>query len=164
MAEGADGERKGGDAAGESVAAFDDRLRVDLARALDQQGRLERAKVEFEDLERAILARREGGVPAQLRTRVELGSGVYMQALAPDADMVYVNVGLGFHVECSWEDAERIAALKKEALDEQIRARDGAVGDLRARERLLAEGMRIARELGQAGEEEAEGGAGAGPS
>ncbi|CAD7698356.1 unnamed protein product [Ostreobium quekettii] len=126
MPEGADAEPKDGSPGGASPPEADDlgpkRLKVDLAASVGQQERADRDKLDFEEIRRMVLEDENGPAP-QLRTRVDLGSGTYAQAVAPDAEKVFVNVGLGFHVECEWQDAERIAQLKREALD--ARANEG---------------------------------------
>ena len=142
--------RATGDHQAGKLSDYDDflnnRLRVDLCSVLDQQNRLERDLGQYQDLERNIFTMKQEKL-AQLRTRVELGSGGYMQAVVPDADKVYVNVGLGFHVECSWDDAIRIAELRKESLENQIRSCDASIGAIRAQQKLLAQGLESVKGL-----------------
>ncbi|MED6227328.1 hypothetical protein PIB30_112462, partial [Stylosanthes scabra] len=40
-----------------------------------------------------------------LRTLVNLGSEVYLQAEVPNTQRIFVDVGLGFHVEFTWSEA-----------------------------------------------------------
>lgn len=156
----------GGDAGGAAssetgkLSEYDDflnnRLRVDLCTVLDKQDRWERELGQYQDLERNIFTLKEEKL-AQLRTRVELGSGVYMQAVVPDADKVYVNVGLGFHVECSWDDALRIAELKKESLEKQIKSCDARIGAIRAQQQLMTQGLESVKGLPNAEGKDSEG-------
>ena len=50
--------------------------------------------------------------------------GVHMQAEILDTDKLYVEVGLGFRVECAYADALRIAQLRQ--ADAQVCAWQGA--------------------------------------
>lgn len=47
-----------------------------------------------------------------LRLEVDVGAGVMMQAEAPSTSAVLVDVGLGFRLECSMEEAQHIASLQ----------------------------------------------------
>ncbi|KAM7491037.1 hypothetical protein LguiA_033958 [Lonicera macranthoides] len=40
-----------------------------------------------------------------LRTSVNIGSEVYMQADVPDTRHIFMDVGLGFHAEFTWSEA-----------------------------------------------------------
>ena len=50
-----------------------------------------------------------------LRVQVDVGAGVMMQAEAPSASPLLVDVGLGFRLECSMEEAPQIASLQVSA-------------------------------------------------
>ena len=47
---------------------------------------------------------------------MDLGSGAYCQARVPDTSRIYMAVGLGFHVECTLEEAVALAEQRQEAL------------------------------------------------
>ncbi|KAK3042366.1 hypothetical protein RJ639_002412 [Escallonia herrerae] len=49
-----------------------------------------------------------------LRTLVNLGSEVYMQADVPDTRYICVDVGLGFHVEFTWPEALNYISAREE--------------------------------------------------
>ena len=46
---------------------------------------------------------------------MDVGAGVVMQAEAPSTSALLVDVGLGFRLECSMEEAEHIASLQVSA-------------------------------------------------
>ena len=54
------------------------------------------------------------GVP-HLRMRVDVGSGVMMQAEAHSPLKLLVDVGLGFRAECNIAEAQQIASLQEVA-------------------------------------------------
>ncbi len=55
------------------------------------------------------------GTPSSLQTHISVGGGVMMQAEVHDTSRVFVDVGLGFKVECSIEDGLRISGLRQAA-------------------------------------------------
>ncbi|XP_043703722.1 protein UXT homolog isoform X3 [Telopea speciosissima] len=71
------------------------------------------------DLRRNIENLEKNGVTG-LRTLVNLGSEVYMQADVPDTRHIFVDIGLGFHVEFTWSEALEFISRKEERLDRQI--------------------------------------------
>eukprot|EP00933_Yihiella_yeosuensis_P070009 TRINITY_DN7728_c0_g1_i1.p1 TRINITY_DN7728_c0_g1~~TRINITY_DN7728_c0_g1_i1.p1 ORF type:complete len:189 (-),score=59.81 TRINITY_DN7728_c0_g1_i1:96-629(-) len=52
----------------------------------------------------------------ELETQVELGCQVYVKALVPDATKIFVDIGLGFHLEMPLEDADEFLEQKEEHL------------------------------------------------
>lgn len=137
------------------LAEYDDfvnnRLSVDLRAVLDSRVAAASEVAAFQELERSILNLKDQG-QAALRTRVELGSGMYVQAVVPEPEKIYVNVGLGFHVECGLDDALRVARLRKECLTEKVERYDSRIGAIRAHARLMGEGIEGLRSAMVAGE------------
>ncbi|KAG6763954.1 hypothetical protein POTOM_031404 [Populus tomentosa] len=76
---------------------------------------LVRAIAERSDLRRNIENLEKNSV-TNLRTMVNLGSEVYMQADVPDTQRIFVDVGLGFHVEFTWTEALNFIALREEKI------------------------------------------------
>ncbi|BDA43466.1 probable protein UXT homolog [Coccomyxa sp. Obi] len=74
----------------------------------------------YKDLETTL--RELQGTLSSLQTHISVGGGVMMQAEVPDTSRVFVDVGLGFKVECSKEDGLRIAGLRQAAAQEQMNA------------------------------------------
>ncbi|KAJ6891655.1 protein UXT [Populus alba x Populus x berolinensis] len=66
---------------------FDGHLKPQLVRAI---------------AERFVKEHRE--LREEQRTMVNLGSVLYMQADVPDTHRIFVDVGLGFHVEFTWKE------------------------------------------------------------
>ncbi|KAB1208268.1 hypothetical protein CJ030_MR7G027319 [Morella rubra] len=80
-------------------------LKPDLVRAIAESSDLRR---NIENLERNSVA--------SLRTLVNLGSEVYVQADVPDTKHIFVDVGLGFHVEFTWSEALNFISQREEKL------------------------------------------------
>merc|ERR1712150_311655 len=53
---------------------------------------------------------------AELETMVELGCQFYAKALVPDTSKIFIDVGLGFHLEMPLEDAVEFLDRKEEHL------------------------------------------------
>lgn len=58
----------------------------------------------------------KGAAASPLKTLVDLGAGAYCQAVVPDTSRICLAVGLGFHVECSLEEAGDVAERRRQAL------------------------------------------------
>ncbi|PPR99197.1 hypothetical protein GOBAR_AA21468 [Gossypium barbadense] len=84
----------------------DRRLKPDLVHAIAERSDLRK---NIENLEKNSVT--------SLRTLVNLGSEVYMQAEVPDTQHIFVDVGLGFHVEFTWSEALKFISLRKEKLE-----------------------------------------------
>mmetsp|Transcript_63505 Transcript_63505/g.200855 ORF Transcript_63505/g.200855 Transcript_63505/m.200855 type:complete len:110 (+) Transcript_63505:476-805(+) len=96
---------------------------------------------EYADLATNVKMLQEEKV-GRLRSRVDLGSQVFCEAEVPDTSMIYVKVGLGFMVECTLDEALRIAALRESVLEEQRAAKLAAEASIRAHIKLVLEGVR----------------------
>ncbi|KAG8493154.1 hypothetical protein CXB51_010510 [Gossypium anomalum] len=77
-----------------------------------------------------------------LRTLVNLGSEVYMQAEVPDTQRIFVDVGLGFHVEFTWSEALKFISLREEKLERQIEEYTRLIASIKAQIKLVCEGIR----------------------
>ncbi|KIY94789.1 hypothetical protein MNEG_13172 [Monoraphidium neglectum] len=104
----------------------EDVLKKKLAAIGRRRAALEAEREELAELRRGVLAlqavRGRLGTRAgregrrELKSLVDLGSGVFCQARVPDASRLFVAVGLGFHVECTLEEAAQLAERRREAL------------------------------------------------
>ncbi|THG05293.1 hypothetical protein TEA_022610 [Camellia sinensis var. sinensis] len=83
----------------------DHRLKPDLVHAIAESSDLRKS---IENLEKNSVT--------SLRTLVNLGSEVYMQADVPDTRRIFVDVGLGFHVEFTWSEALNYIIAREEKL------------------------------------------------
>ncbi|KAF7123851.1 hypothetical protein RHSIM_Rhsim12G0077900 [Rhododendron simsii] len=93
----------------------DRRLKPDLARAIAERDKVFEQQKVFSDLKKNIENLEKNSVTS-LRTLVNLGSEVYMQADVPDTRRIFVDIGLGFHVEFTWSEALNYIAAREEKL------------------------------------------------
>ncbi|KAF5955271.1 hypothetical protein HYC85_008127 [Camellia sinensis] len=77
-----------------------------------------------------------------LRTLVNLGSEVYMQADVPDTRRIFVDVGLGFHVEFTWSEALNYIIAREEKLARQIEEYTRLIASIKAQIKMVCEGIR----------------------
>ncbi|CDP00380.1 unnamed protein product [Coffea canephora] len=121
----------------------DRRLKPDLVHAIAERHLdkvFEQQKV-FSDLKRNIETLENNSVTS-LRTLVNLGSEVYMQADVPDTSRIFVDVGLGFHVEFTWSEALQYIAAREEKLDRQIEDYTRLIASIKAQIKMVCEGIR----------------------
>ncbi|GMH01760.1 hypothetical protein Nepgr_003599 [Nepenthes gracilis] len=95
----------------------------------------------FSDLKKNIENLQKNSVTS-LRTLVNLGSEVYMQADVPDTRHIFVDVGLGFHVEFTWSEALNYISAREERLAKQIEEYTRLVASIKAQIKLVCEGIR----------------------
>ncbi|MBA0596363.1 hypothetical protein Gorai_013186 [Gossypium raimondii] len=109
----------------------DRRLKPDVVHAIAERSDLRK---NIENLEKNSVT--------SLRTLVNLGSEVYMQAEVPDTQRIFVDVGLGFHVEFTWSEALKFISLREEKLERQIEEYTRLIASIKAQIKLVCEGIR----------------------
>lgn len=55
-----------------------------------------------------------------IRTQVNIGSNFYVQAQIPDPSRIYVDVGLGLHVELTIDEAKKFSLGKVDNLTKEL--------------------------------------------
>ncbi|KAK4575600.1 hypothetical protein RGQ29_026527 [Quercus rubra] len=91
----------------------DKRLKPDLVHAIAERDKVfEQQKLYL----RKNIENLEKNSVTSLRTLVNLGSEVYMQADVPDTQRIFVDIGLGFHVEFTWSEALNFISQREERL------------------------------------------------
>ncbi|KAJ1850406.1 hypothetical protein LPJ73_003467 [Coemansia sp. RSA 2703] len=53
----------------------------------------------------------------ELETKVDLGSDFYVKAFIPDTSFIYVNIGFGFHLQMTLEEADAFIDEKVKHLE-----------------------------------------------
>lgn len=120
---------------------MDCRLKPDLVKAISERDRVFEQQKVFTDLRRNIENLEKNSVTS-LRTLVNLGSEVYMQADVPDTQRIFVDIGLGFHVEFTWSEALNYISLREEQLAKQIQEYTQLIASIKAQIKLVCEGIR----------------------
>ncbi|OWM75917.1 hypothetical protein CDL15_Pgr009561 [Punica granatum] len=103
---------------------MDRKMKPSLVRATNERNKLfEQQKILypffFSDLRKNIENLQKNSI-TNLRTMVNIGSEVYMQAEVPDTQRIFVDIGYGFHVEFTWDEALNYIPLREELLARQI--------------------------------------------
>ncbi|KAG4402034.1 hypothetical protein GLYMA_02G111700v4 [Glycine max] len=109
----------------------DKRLKPDLVHAIAQRADLGK---NIENLEKNSVT--------SLRTLVNLGSEVYLQAEVPDTQHIFVDVGFGFHVEFTWSEALNYIEKREEKIARQIEEYTQLIASIKAQIKLVCEGIR----------------------
>ncbi|KAL6577776.1 hypothetical protein OROMI_010104 [Orobanche minor] len=141
----------------EKVSRFEEfvdrRLKPDLVRAIAERDKVfEQQKILYisaflnltpfsSDLRRNI-ENLEKNTVTSLRTLVNLGSEVYMQADVPDTRRIFVDVGLGFHVEFTWSEALNFIATREEKISRQIEDYTRLIASIKAQIKMVCGGIR----------------------
>ncbi|KAG0476567.1 hypothetical protein HPP92_013408 [Vanilla planifolia] len=114
----------------EKVQKFEEfvdcRLKPDLVKAIAQR----------QDLKRNIQNLEINGVTS-LRTMINLGSEVYMQADVPDTSHIFVDIGMGFHAEFTWTEALEFISVKEARLAKQIEEHTHLIATIKAQIKLV---------------------------
>ncbi|KAL1355956.1 uncharacterized protein LOC107489419 [Arachis duranensis] len=119
----------------------DRRLKPDLQRAIDERDKVFEQQKIFADLRRNIENLEKNSVTS-LRTLVNLGSEVYLQAEVPNTQYIFVDVGLGFNVEFTWSEALNYIQNREERIAKQIDEYNQSIASIKAQIKLVLEGIR----------------------
>ncbi|KAG9451825.1 hypothetical protein H6P81_004729 [Aristolochia fimbriata] len=119
----------------------DQRLKPDLVRAIAERDKIFEQQKIFSDLKKNIETLQKNGVTS-LRSMVNLGSEVYMQADVPDTRHIFVDVGMGFHVEFTWTEAQEFIEVKLARLDKQLEEYTHLIASIKAQIKMVCEGIR----------------------
>ncbi|KAF7828017.1 protein UXT-like protein [Senna tora] len=124
----------------------DRRLKPDLVRAIAERDKVFEQQKVFSDLRRNIENLEKNSVTS-LKTMVNLGSEVYLQAEVPDTRRIFVDIGLGFHVEFTWSEALNFITQREEKIKRQIEEYTQLIASIKAQIKLVLEGIRELLEL-----------------
>ncbi|KGN45393.1 protein UXT homolog [Cucumis sativus] len=119
----------------------DRRLKPDLVHAIAERDKVFEQQKVFSDLRRNIENLEKNSI-TNVRTLVNLGSEVYVQGDVPDTRSIFVDIGLGFHVEFTWSEALKFISLKEERLTRQIEEYTQLIASIKAQIKLVCEGIR----------------------
>ncbi|CAM8939907.1 unnamed protein product [Rhodiola kirilowii] len=129
----------------EKVQRFEDfvdrRLKPDLVKAIEERDKVFEKQKVFSDLKRNIQRLEDNNV-TNLKTMVNLGSEVYAQAESVNTSRIFVDVGLGFHVEFTWSEALKFISVREEKLAKEIEDYTQLIASIKARIKLVLQGIR----------------------
>ncbi|XP_024008565.1 protein UXT homolog isoform X2 [Eutrema salsugineum] len=87
------------------------------------------------DLRKNLETLEQNGVNS-LKTMVNLGSEVYMQAEVPDTRHIFMDVGLGFYVEFTRQEALDYISQREERIKKQLKEVTGVITLIKGRIKL----------------------------
>ncbi|CAG8569752.1 9338_t:CDS:2 [Paraglomus occultum] len=93
-----------------------DKLKIDLKTTLDLRDEVYEQLSEYLKLKRQIQLIQENSLH-KMKTMVDLGSNFYVHAKIPDTSYIYVNVGFGFHVQFTLDEAIEFINKKEKLLE-----------------------------------------------
>lgn len=88
------------------------KLKPSLKRELDERDMIFNSISEYQKLKAQIETIEENKL-TELKTMVDLGSQFYAQAHIPDTRYIYINVGFGFHVQFTLDEAKEFIRKKE---------------------------------------------------
>ncbi|KAG0165964.1 hypothetical protein DFQ28_001619 [Apophysomyces sp. BC1034] len=77
----------------------------------------------------------------ELKTMVDLGSQFYAQAVVPDTQYIYLNVGFGFHVQFTLDEAKDFIEKKEKRLQSTVDKYSADADKIRAHIKMVLEAM-----------------------
>ncbi|CAJ2648043.1 protein UXT homolog isoform X2 [Trifolium pratense] len=120
---------------------IDKRMKPKLLHATAQRDKVFEQQKIFADLRRNIENLEKNSVTS-LRTMVNIGSEVYVQAEVPNTQHIFVDIGMGFHVEFTWSEALNYIEKREERIARQIEESTQLIASIKAQIKLICEGIR----------------------
>ncbi|KAI8143846.1 Prefoldin alpha-like protein [Fennellomyces sp. T-0311] len=91
------------------------KLKPNLKTTLDARDQIYETISEYQKLKTQIELIQEHDM-SEMKTMVDLGTQFYVQAHVPDTQYIYVNVGFGFHVQFTLDEAKAFIDKKEKHL------------------------------------------------
>ncbi|XP_076069654.1 protein UXT-like isoform X2 [Oratosquilla oratoria] len=126
---------------------LNDVLRKDLMVVLEERDKLYESIAEFSQLKQTIKCIQDSSTEDGLRSQVDLGSNFYVQAHVPDVSYIYVDVGLGFHVELTLDEAVKFSQKKIDILTKKVEESTKKSAKIKAQIKFVLEGLRELQKL-----------------
>lgn len=117
-------------------------LKEDLKRVLEERDKLYEDIAAYSQLKQTIECLLQTPCEEGLRTQVDLGSNFYVQAHVPAVSKIYVNVGLGFHVELTLQEALSFIDKKLKILNTKVTESSKQSAKIKGKIRFVYEGLR----------------------
>ncbi|KAJ1879255.1 hypothetical protein H4R99_007808 [Coemansia sp. RSA 1722] len=111
-------------------------LKPDLKQTLEQRDIVYTRMTEYLKLKTHIDAIKTQDLQ-ELETKVDLGSSFYVKAFVPDTKYLFVNVGFGFHLEMTLDEANKFIDEKVQSLEKLTDKYTQEASEIRARIQLI---------------------------
>lgn len=127
---------------------LNERLKEDLRKILEQRDEIYKQTAEYLQLKTVIETIKETDyTKEELKTKVDLGCNFYVQAKVPDTSRIYVNIGFGFFVEFTHEEALKFIKKKTDSLNEKAENLTKDAVTVKAHIKIVLEGLRELQNL-----------------
>eukprot|EP01100_Stratorugosa_tubuloviscum_P015372 TRINITY_DN8790_c0_g1_i1.p1 TRINITY_DN8790_c0_g1~~TRINITY_DN8790_c0_g1_i1.p1 ORF type:complete len:161 (+),score=58.73 TRINITY_DN8790_c0_g1_i1:50-532(+) len=103
---------------------------------LEQTNLLKQELEQFNELREKIFLIQENNL-VKLKTQVEIGPNYYVQAIIEDTTKIFVNVGLGFHVEFTLPEALKFIDKKTQLISNKMNKIHAQTMDIQATIKLI---------------------------
>lgn len=118
-------------------------LRSDLKKTLDAGDKLFAEISDYLQLRNSIEKLRDHQlVTNSLKTMVDIGCGMYVKGVIPSLEPLFVDIGLGFYLECNHSEALQIIESRISFLNDRTTVFKKRANQIRARIKLFLEGLR----------------------
>ena len=123
---------------------LNDQLRPDLKTCLEQRDTLYEENAEYLALKNSIEAIKASNLPKgqPLKTKVDLGSNFYAKASVPNPEVLFVDVGLGFFLEMTYDEALDFIGQKTKLLDQKAEVLTKESSKIKANIKIVLHGLR----------------------
>eukprot|EP00002_Diphylleia_rotans_P009132 TRINITY_DN19141_c0_g1_i1.p1 TRINITY_DN19141_c0_g1~~TRINITY_DN19141_c0_g1_i1.p1 ORF type:complete len:157 (+),score=42.62 TRINITY_DN19141_c0_g1_i1:79-549(+) len=118
----------------------EEKLKKRLKGVLDERDRVYERQAKILDLRNLILTMQEQNM-GSFKAMVDIGCNFMIEAQVPDTSRIYVDVGLGFHVEMTLQEAHDYTITQEKALDEKADNLSKSAHKLRTHIKLVLEGI-----------------------
>lgn len=119
-------------------AFIQDRLQPDLLLLRGVREQIAAKLQQYEALQKNIEAIQTAKL-SKIQTKVNLGCNVYMQAVVDDPNMIFVDIGLGFHAEFTFPEALAFIAIKTKNLKTKWKKCNKESADIGSRIKMVYE-------------------------
>lgn len=118
-------------------------LRKDLKKTLDAGDKIFAEISDYLQLRNSIEKLRDHQlVTNNLKTMVDIGCGMYVKGVIPSLERLFVDIGLGFHLECNHSEALQIIESRIAFLNDRTTVFKKQANQIRAHIKLFLEGLR----------------------
>uniref|UniRef100_A0A1E1WXI6 Putative transcriptional regulator uxt n=1 Tax=Amblyomma aureolatum TaxID=187763 RepID=A0A1E1WXI6_9ACAR len=127
---------------------LNDVLKRDLRKCLDERDSICAKLAELLQLRTVVERIQEVEANKEtFRTQVDLGCNFYVQAVVPDVSKIFVQVGMGFYVELTHDEALWFVGRREAMLEEELQRVSKESANIKAHIQMVLQGLRELQEL-----------------
>ncbi|KAF7247575.1 hypothetical protein EG68_09867 [Paragonimus skrjabini miyazakii] len=118
-------------------------LRNDLKKTLEAGDEVYAEISEYLQLRNLIEKMRDFRLHKEnMKTMVDVGCNTYVKAVIPSVELILIDIGLGFYLECNHDEALRVIEMRTSFLNDRTAVFKKRANTLKARIKLFIEGLR----------------------